>query len=88
MEDIIHVELLDLGEYLRSMRGQEVETNQLFNFYVMNSLWSMMCGSRLDFGSKTRNECTKTCLGCSKDSIYRVVVLDSLVFGQRTGKNQ
>ena len=52
MEDIIHVELLDLGEYLRSMRGQEVETNQLFNFYVMNSLWSMMCGSRLDFGFK------------------------------------
>ena len=51
MEDIIHVELLDLGEYLQSMRGQELETNQLFNFYVMNSLWSMMCGSRLDSGS-------------------------------------
>ena len=50
MEDIIHVELRDLGDHLRSVEGQELETNQLFNFYVMNSLWSMMCGSRLDDG--------------------------------------
>ena len=48
MEDIINVELLDLGEHLRSVEGQELETNQLFNFYVMNTLWAMMCGSRLD----------------------------------------
>ena len=50
MEDIIHVELRDLGDHLRSVEGRELETNQLFNFYVMNSLWSMMCGSRLDVG--------------------------------------
>ena len=50
MEDIIHVELLDLSEYLQSMQGQELETNQLFNLYVMNTLWCMMCGSRLDLG--------------------------------------
>ena len=61
VEDIINVELLDLGEYLRSVEGQELETNQLFNFYVMNTLWSMMCGSRLDFR-----------LNCAEDNKYKV----------------
>ena len=56
MEDIIHVELRDLGDHLRSVEGRELETNQLFNFYVMNSLWSMMCGSRLDVGLKWPQE--------------------------------
>ena len=46
MEDIIHIELIELGEHLRSMKDEEVETKQLFNFYVMNILWSMMSGSR------------------------------------------
>ena len=49
MEDIIHIELIELGEHLRSVKDEEVETEQLFNFYVMNTLWSMMSGSRWAF---------------------------------------
>ena len=46
MEGIIHIELIELGEFLRSVKDEEVEIKQIFNFYAMNILWSMMSGSR------------------------------------------
>ena len=46
MEDIIKEEFHSMAEDLRSKIGQDVETKQLFNLYVMNVLWNMMTGSR------------------------------------------
>ena len=46
MEDMIRMEVTDLADYLRSVKDQEVETKQLFNFYIMNIMWCMMSGSR------------------------------------------
>ena len=46
MEDMIRMEVTDLADYLRSVKYQEVETKQLFNFYIMNIMWCMMSGSR------------------------------------------
>ena len=46
MEEIIKEEFLAMAEDLRSKIGQDVETKQLFNLYVMNVLWNMMTGSR------------------------------------------
>ena len=49
MEDIIKEEFLAMAEDLRSKIGQDVETKQLFNLYVMNVLWNMMTGSRWEY---------------------------------------
>ena len=46
MEEMIRIEVTDLADYLRSVKDEEVETKQLFNFYVMNILWCMMSGCR------------------------------------------
>ena len=46
MEHMICVEVTDLANHLRSMKDGEIETKQLFNFYVMNIMWCMMSGSR------------------------------------------
>ena len=48
MEDIIKEEFLAMADELRSKIGQDVETKQLFNLYVMNVLWNMMTGSRCE----------------------------------------
>ena len=46
MENMICVEVTDLANHLRSMKDGEIDTKQLFNFYVMNIMWCMMSGSR------------------------------------------
>ena len=56
MEEMIRLEVTDLADHLRSVKGQEVETKQLFNFYVMNILWRMMSGSRYVLGGQARCE--------------------------------
>ena len=46
MEEMIREEFLDMAENLRSVEGQVVESQHLFNINIMNVIWRMMSGSR------------------------------------------